>query len=82
MTHIGRNVSWCNHLPVCKLKEEVCMKFVYVLKGKLLVTVLVSVALLAGVTAVFAATPAGPWDKTIKMQGKANSVPNRNCPCS
>jgi hypothetical protein len=54
-----RNVSWCTHLPVCKLKEEVCMKFVRVLKGKLLVTVLVAVALLGGATAVFAATPAG-----------------------
>lgn len=35
------------------------MKFIHVLKGKLLVTVLVSLTLIGGATAVFAASPAG-----------------------
>jgi hypothetical protein len=41
------------------VKEEVYMKFVHVIKGKLLVAVLAGVVLIGGATAAFAATPAG-----------------------
>jgi hypothetical protein len=40
-------------------KEEVCMKFVQIVKGKLLVTVLAGVVLIGSATAAFASTPAG-----------------------
>jgi hypothetical protein len=41
------------------MKEEVYMKFLYAVKGKLLVAVLAGVVLIGGATAAFAATPAG-----------------------
>src|SRR5712692_1118923 len=40
-------------------KEEVCMKFLQVVKGKLFVAVLAGVVLVGGATAAFAATQAG-----------------------
>jgi hypothetical protein len=40
-------------------KEEVCMKFVQIVKGKLFVAVLAGVVLIGGATVAFASTPAG-----------------------
>jgi uncharacterized protein (DUF427 family) len=42
-----------------KMKGNVSMQFVWLLRGKLVVVALVSVAIVRGATAAFAATPVG-----------------------